>query len=81
MKVCAGVLTDETKALKLTISTFIIYLYSHLQVMALFHYHDTATVRNQHQLLTRKTSKITFILLLKTTIFESSTKINEMQYL
>ena len=28
------------------------WLYFHLQVMTLLHYYDTATVRNQHQLLT-----------------------------
>ena len=37
--------------------------------MALFHYYDTATVRNQHQLLTFKTSKYPSLLLKKTIIF------------
>ena len=29
------------------------WLYFHSQVIALFHYYNTAKVRNQHQLLTR----------------------------
>ena len=33
------------------------WLYFHSQVMALFHYCDSATLRNQHQLLKCKTSK------------------------
>ena len=33
------------------------WLYFHSRAMALFHYYDAATVRNQHQLLTCKTSK------------------------
>ena len=56
MDVCIGALTDEIKALILTISTFIIAIF-HSGVMALFHCYDTATVRNQHQLLTCKTLK------------------------
>ena len=47
-------LTNEIKALILTISMFILAVY-HSRVMALFHCHDTSSaVRNQHQLLTRK---------------------------
>ena len=34
-----------------------IITYTHSQAMALFHYHDTDTVCNQHQLLMIKTSK------------------------
>ena len=51
--------------------------------MALFHYHNTATVRNQHQLLTYKTSKWHSLLFLKTvTLFSNyHPKLNEMQYL
>ena len=49
--------------------------------MALFHYYDTATVRTQHQLLTCKASKWHSLLFQKTTIFELSAKLNEMQYL
>ena len=37
--------------------------------MALFHYHDTATVQNQHQLLTCKTSKWHSILFFKNYFF------------
>ena len=33
------------------------WLYFHSQVKTLLHYYDTATVRNQHQLLTCKISK------------------------
>ena len=33
------------------------WFYFHLQIMALFHYYDIATVQNQHQLLTCQTSK------------------------
>ena len=50
--------------------------------MALFHYHDTATERNQHQLLTCKTSQWRSLLFPKTTIFELLPRAyNEMQYL
>ena len=41
---------------------------------------NTATVRNQNQLLTCKTSKRQSLLSKKTTIFELSSKVNEMQY-
>ena len=51
--------------------------------MALFHCRDTATVRNQHQLLTCKTSKWRSLLFLETTIFELiiHQKPNQLQYL
>ena len=41
------------------------WLYFHLQEMPLLHYYDTATVRNQHQLLTCQTSKWQSLLFLK----------------
>ena len=56
VEVCIGALTDEIKTLILTISTFKLALF-HSRVIALFHCQDAATVRNQHQLLTCKTSK------------------------
>ena len=56
MDVCIGALTDGIKALILAISTFILATF-HSRDMVLFHCYDTATVRNQHQLLTCKTSK------------------------
>ena len=42
--------------------------------MALFHYYDTAAVRNQHHLLTCKIFKWHSSLFLETTIFELSLK-------
>ena len=42
--------------------------------MALFHYQDTAAVRNQQRLLTCKISKQQLLLFLKTTIFELLSK-------
>ena len=47
----------------------------------MFHYYDTATVQNKHQLLTRKTSKWHSLIFKKTIIFELSPKLNEMQCL
>ena len=44
------------------------------RVMALFHYYDTATVQNQPQLLTCKTSKWHSLLFEKTVIFEIPSK-------
>ena len=52
MEVCFAALTDEIKALKFTIFTFEVQLYYHSRDMTLFHYHYTAMVRNQRQLLT-----------------------------
>ena len=49
------------------------WLYFQSQAMAYFHYYDTATVRNQHQLLTCKTY------ILKNYYFYQ--KLYEMQYL
>ena len=50
------------------------WLYFHSQVMPLLHYYDTATVRNQDQLLTCQTSKWQSLLFQKTIIFELSSK-------
>ena len=49
MGVCTGALTDEIKALKLTIFMFRIYSnYYHVRITAVFHYYDAATECNQH---------------------------------
>ena len=50
--------------------------------MALFHYYDTSTVQNRHQLLTCQTSKWQSLLSKTTIIFEFFIKnLTEMQYL
>ena len=48
--------------------------------MALFHYYATATVRNQRQLLTCKTSKWESLLFKKLLFTNYHQKLNEMQY-
>ena len=50
--------------------------------MALFHYYDTATVRNQHQLLTCQ-FKMAVVIILKNYYFRMNyhQKLYEMQYL
>ena len=52
-------LTDEIKALKLTIFyTYNLATFPYLGYGLASDYHDTALVRNQHQLPTSKTSKL-----------------------
>ena len=44
-------------------------LFHYYFLLIYYYYHDTATVRNQHQLLTCKISKWHSLLFLKTTMF------------
>ena len=53
MEFCIGALTDETRALNTTISTFIIELFSHARVLVCLPRY-CYTVRNQPQLLMHK---------------------------
>ena len=69
MEFCIEVLTDEIRALKLTVSTFIIELFFHLRVLiSLPRY--CYKIRNQHQLLRIKFQNSIHYYLKKTTIFQ-----------
>ena len=70
MDVCTGALTDEIKALKLTISKFVIGLYISFMGYGLVSFTQYRyIVRNQHQLLKCKTSKWHLLLFKKSYCF------------